>query len=93
MTGLATWWRNACRSHQKNLAHRRAVELKHGWEPARTFHDSNGFGIGVAGIALATAITVTGLAIAIGLASPQEWVAAYLELKEGLETRNLMAGR
>lgn len=78
-----------------NKAHRREMELKHGWPPPErnTYHDSNGFGIAVAGSALALAIMVVGLAAAIGMASPQEWVAAYLELQEVLATRDLLTAR
>lgn len=88
-------WKKAGEALAASKAHRREVELKHGWPPPsrNTYHDSNGFGIAVAGIALAFAITVVGLAVAVGMASPQEWVAAYLELKEVLATRDLLTAR
>ena len=92
-------WKDLGRKMSANMAaakaHRREVELKHGWPPPsrNTYHDSNGFGIAVAGVALAFAITVVGLAVAVGMASPQEWVAAYLEIKEVLATRDLLTAR
>lgn len=82
--------------------HRRRMELRHGWRPAgggftpvpvvSCGHGRGGnWGIAAAGLFLAVAVMVVGVAAAVTLGEPGEWVAAYLELRGFLEMEDLVA--
>lgn len=87
---------------QAEAEHRRRMELRHGWRPAgggltpvpvvSCHHGKGGnWGVAVAGLFMAIAVMVVGLAAAVTLGEPREWVAAYLELRGYLEMEDLVA--
>ena len=90
--GFSQSWAWLWRPTMEQAAHQRAMELKHGWRPVPAT-GSNGPGLALAGIAIATGLAVAGLAVGIGMSDPQAWVAAYQELTSFVDARNALAAR
>lgn len=72
---------------EAEAAHRREMELRHGWPPyngpasvSESCHSGGGMGIALGGLFIAVAIVVVGLAVAVSLGDPEEWVRAYWQL-------------
>ena len=68
-------------------AHRREMELRHGWRPyqgptsvSTSYHGGGSVGIALGGLFVAVAIVVVGVAVAVSLGDPEEWVRAYWQL-------------
>ena len=91
-TGLSRFSGWLWRPTREADAHRREVQLKHGWPPVPAT-GSNGPGVALAGIAIATGLAVAGLAVGIGMSDPQAWVAAYQDLIAFVDARNALAAR
>ena len=90
--GLPQFWTWLWRPTQEAAAHKRAMDLQHGWPPVPAT-GSNGPGVALAGIAIATGLTIAGVAVGIGISDPQAWVAAYQDLTAFVDACNALAAR
>lgn len=71
----------------EDRAHRQEMELRHGWRPyqgptsvSTSYHSGGSVGVALAGLFIAGAIAIVGVAVAMSLGDPEEWVRAYWQL-------------